>query len=340
SIFNLKDLKIGFADYNDETESFERVLFKEIGSFLLHGEKRICSMDALCSASYYTLFKQKELYIVTDTERYHKLYPDNILYKKLLDQGIKSAIFVSIISEDRVLGVLELVSPNINDLNTINANRLNGIIPFLADSVVRAKKDLENELELIIQEECTSIHNSVHWKFRKEAQRYFESITEGTPTFFREIVFKDVHPLYGQIDIKGSSEARNEATKKDLEEQLEHVREVIKKLNALDPLPIFDQMDFSIGEFMEEICDNLQVDTERKIISFLSSEIIPFFNHLSETNQQYKGLVEDYNKLIDVTTGLVYKHRKDYDESVLQVNKVLAAVLDKKQQQAQKMFPH
>src|SRR5690554_2559097 len=65
SIFNLKDLKIGFADYNDETESFERVLFKEIGSFLLHGEKRICSMDALCSASYYTLFKQKELYIVT-----------------------------------------------------------------------------------------------------------------------------------------------------------------------------------------------------------------------------------------------------------------------------------
>ncbi len=340
SIFNLNELKIGFADYNEETESFERVLFKEINSFLLNGQKSITSKDALCSASYYTLFKQKELYIVTDTERYHKLYPDNILYKKLLDQGIKSAIFASIFSEDRILGVLELVSSTVNELNTINGNRLNNIMPFLVDSVVRAKKNLENELELIVQEECTSIHNSVHWKFRNEAKRYFESITEGTPTFFREIVFNDVHPLYGQVDIKGSSEARNNATKKDLAEQLEYVREVIKKLNNLEPLPIFDQMDFNIGEFMEEICDNLQVDTERKIIAFLSSEIIPFFNHLSQTNEQYQKLVEDYNELIDANTGLVYKHRKDYDESVMQVNKVLAAVLDKKQQLAQKMFPH
>lgn len=340
SIFNLNTLEIGFADYNDETKAFERVLFKEINSFLLNGEKSIISKDALCSASYYTLFKQQEFYIVTDAARYHQLYPDNILYKKLLDQGIKSAIFAAIVSEGRILGILELTSSKVNELNTINANRLNGIMPFLADSVVRAKKNLENQLELIVQEECTSIHNSVHWKFRKEAKRYFESITEGTPTFFREIVFNDVHPLYGQVDIKGSSEARNEATKRDLAEQLEYVRGVLKKLNKLEPLPIYDQMDFAIGEFMEEISDNLQVDTERKIIAFLSSEIIPFFNHLSQTNDQYKKLIEDYNELIDLSTGLVYKHRKDYDESVMQVNKVLAAVLDKKQQQAQNMFPH
>ncbi len=340
SIFNLPELEIGFADYNEETESFERVLFKEINSFLLGGKKSIISKEALCSASYYTLFKQKEFYVVTDSERYHKLYPDNMLYKKLLDQGIKSAVFASIVSEDRILGVLELVSKNKNELNTINANRLMGIMPFLVGSVVSAKKNLENELELIVQEECTSIHNSVHWKFKKEARRYLESITEGNPTVFREIVFHNVYPLYGQVDIKGSSEARNEATKKDLAEQLQYVREVLKKLNSLEPLPIFDQMDFVISEFLEEICENLQVDTERKIIAFLSSDIIPFFRHLTQTNEEYKKLVEEYNGLIDVNTGLVYKHRKGYDESVMQINKVLAGVIDKKQQHAQQMFPH
>lgn len=340
TLFDLNDLKIGFADYNAETETFERGLFKEIKSFLLNGKKSCTSKDALCSASHYTLFKQKEIYVVIDTERYHNLYPDNLLYKKLLDQGMKSAIFVSVISEGKILGVLELVSPNKNELNTINANRLKKIMPFLADSVVRAKRNLENELELIVQAECTSIHNSVHWKFKKEAKRYLESITEGTPTYFREIVFRDVHPLYGQVDIKGSSDARNEATKKDLAEQLEYVAQVVKKLNALEPLPILDQMDFTICEFMEEIRENLQVDTERKIVGFLSSEIIPFFNHLSRTNEQCRTLIEDYNKQIDITTGLVYKYRKDYDESVMQVNKVLASVLDKKQQLAQNMFPH
>lgn len=340
SIFDLDQLKIGFADYNEETQSFERVLFKEITSFLLNGEKTKMSKDALCSASHYTLFKQKEFYVVTDAERYHKLYPDNLLYKKLLDQGMKSAIFASIVSEDRILGVLELVSPNKNDLNTLNANKLKDIMPFLVDSVVRAKSNLENELELIVQSECTSIHNSVHWKFRKEAKRYLESISDGNPTFFREVVFQDVHPLYGQIDIKGSSEARNEATKNDLVEQLEYVMQVIKKLNTLEPMPIFDQMEFAIAEYLEEICENLQVDTERKIIGFLSSEIIPFFAHLSRTNEDYKKLVEDYNQLIDINTGLVYKHRKDYDESVMQVNKVLAGILDREQRRAQEMFPH
>ena len=340
SIFDLDQLEIGFADYNEETESFERVLFKEITSFLLDGEKTKMSKDALCNASHYTLFKQKEFYVVIDTDRYHNLYPDNILYKKLLDQGMKSAVFASIVSDDRILGVLELVSPNKNDLNTINANKLKDVMPFLVDSVVRAKKNLENQLELIVQEECTSIHNSVHWKFRKEAKRYLESISEGNPTFFHEVVFHDIHPLYGQVDIKGSSEARNDATKKDLVEQLEYVSAVIKKLNAVEPMPIFDQMEFSINGFLEEIRENLQVDTERKIISFLSSEIIPFFNHLSQTSEEYKKFVEDYNELIDMDTGLVYKHRKDYDESVMQVNKVLAGVLDKKQQHAQNMFPH
>src|SRR5690606_38124541 len=207
AIFNLKNLKIGFTDYNDENESFERILFKEIPSFILCEKKSQLSKDALCSASYYTIFKQKEFYCVTDAERYHKLYPDNLLYKKLLDQGIKSAIFASIVQEERILGVLEIVSPVVNELNTINANKLRDIMPFLVDSVVRAKENLENEMELIIQEECTSIHNSVHWKFRKEARRYLESINGGTPTSFKEIVFRDVHPLYGQVDIKGSSEA-------------------------------------------------------------------------------------------------------------------------------------
>src|SRR5690554_3069855 len=271
SIFGLKDLQIGFSDCNEEAGTLERVLFKEIDSFLLQEKKCINCKDALCSTSYYTLFKQKEFYVITDVDRYHNLYPDNPLYKKLKDQGIGSAIFASIISDGRILGVLELVSTEKNKLNTINANRLWDIMPFFVDSVMRAKINLENELELIVQSECTSIHNSVHWKFKNEARRYLNSINEGVPAVFREIVFHDVHPLYGQVDIKGSSDARNEATKKDLNEQLEHVAEIIRKLNLLEPLPIFDQMIFVIHNFSEEICENLQVDTERKIVAFLSS---------------------------------------------------------------------
>lgn len=340
SIFDLDDLLIGFTDYNEESESFERILFKEIPSFILFGKKSQLSKDALCSASYYTLFKQKEFYCVTDAQRYHKMYPDNLLYKKMLDQGMKSAIFASIVHNDKILGVLELVSPKANDLNTINANKLRDIMPFLIDSVVRSKENLENELELIIQEECTAIHSSVHWKFRQEAKRYLNSITEGNPTFFREIVFEDVYPLYGQTDIKGSSEARNEATKQDLTLQLTYIDGLLKKLLNQTSLPIYEQMKFTIATFSQEIEENLQVDTERKIMNFISGEIIPLLKHIRQKNETYREWVDEYYKLIDVNTGFVYKYRKDYDESVMQINKRLAAILDRKQQEAQKMYPH
>lgn len=340
AIFGLKDLKIGFTDYNEETESFERTLFKEISSFILFDEKSQRSRDALCNTSYYTLFKQKEFYSVTDVDRYHKLYPDNLLYKKMHDQGIKSALFASIISNGRILGVMELVSPNVNDLNTINANKLRDIMPFVLDTVVRSKQNIENELELIIQEECTALHSSVHWKFRKEAKRYLNSISEGNPTIFREVVFEDVHPLYGQTDIKGSSDARNEATKKDLTLQLNYIGEILEKLMKHSPLPILEQIKFTIVGFLDEIEENLQVDTERKIMNFLSSEIIPFFKYIRKRNATYKELVDEYYELIDSNTGFVYKNRKDYDESVMIINKKLASVLDKKQIEAQQMYPH
>ena len=47
-----------------------------------------------------------------------------------------------------------------------------------------------------------------------------------------------------------------------------------------------------------------------------------------------------YNKEVDNTSGFVYKHRKNYDESVMEINKRMASVLDKKQKDAQKMYPH
>ncbi len=340
SIFNLTQLKIGFTDYNEEKETFQKALYKDIDSFILNGKTSQACKDALCSTSHYTIFKLKDIYCITDAERYNKLYPENLLYKKLLKQGFKSALLAAIVEDDKLLGVLELVSPNANELNTINANKLKDVMPFLIDSVVRAKQRSENDIELVIQEECTAIHPSVHWKFKKEAQRYLSDIAEGNPTFYREIVFKDVYPLYGQIDIKGSSEARNLATQLDLKLQLQHIQKIIVKINRLEPLPIYESLDFRIVNYLAEIKDKLQVDSERNVFSFLNSEIIPLFTHLSSKNEDLNALVLEYYELIDSETGFVYKHRKDYDDSVMHINKRLASILDKQQIEAQKMYPH
>jgi len=192
----------------------------------------------------------------------------------------------------------------------------------------------------MIQEECTSIHSSVHWKFRAEAQRVLRKQLQGTAAFFSEITFEDVYPLYGQMDIKGSSTARNEATIKDLSLQLRLVLEIIRQINAIDKLPIYEQIEFRIVGYLEDLDNGLQVNSEQQVLDFLRSEIIPLFGHLNSKNEQLKEAILDYYNQIDMTTGLIYKFRRNYDESVMLINKKMASLLDRKQKDAQKMYPH
>jgi hypothetical protein len=341
SIFNLPDLKVGFTKYNSEEEVFEQLPFEfKMKSYILNGIEAEQSEVALCERSHCTLFKEHEFYCVSDVPHYYKLYPKNVLYKKLNDQKIGSAIIASLLSEDDVLGVLEIVSPHTTELNTVNANKLHDIMPFLIDSIKRSKNIEENQIELLIQSECTSIHPSVHWKFRKEAQQVIKANLKGESLAFREVVFEDVYPLYGQIDIKGSSEARNVATQKDLILQLKQVQKIINKIFKIEPLPVYEQIDFRINRFLDELKDHLEVDSERHILGFLQSEILPLYKHLSKKNDTLKNLIGEYYEMIDEDKGFIYKHRKDYDDSVMLINKRMAAVIDTKQMDAQGMYPH
>jgi len=337
TLFNLKSINVGFSDYNEEEKVFEKIIYN---SYLLNGKQSQLSKDTLCDHSYKTLFNNQKIFNVTNIDKYCEKYPDNVLLKSLKEQDIKSAIFASIIYEDKVLGVLEIVSPNINELNTINANKLADIMPFLVDYIIRSKEKLKNDLELIIQKECTSIHPSVHWKFLKEAKHFITESTQGHKAIYNEIIFKNIYPLYGQIDIKGSSEARNSATKKDLTLQLNIVLQLLDSVNKINPLLIYEQFEHRITSFLEIMKTNLQVDSEHQVVKFLEEDIFPLFSHLRTKGELYKDLLGDYCSLECTKSGFSYTHRKDYDDTVMLINRNMANILDDKQLEAQHMFPH
>jgi len=341
AVFNLPKIKVGYSIFNEEDNTFERPpAMLDVNSYILnHQETQTCK-TALCGHSFRDIFELNKSFCISDVEANLKKYPDNVVFQKLHEQKVGSAIITPISSGDVVHGVLEIVSPNAQELNSINANKLEDILPFLADSVERSKEKMENEMELLIQQECTSIHPSVHWKFKKEARRVIKKQTNGEEAAFNEIVFENVYPLFGQIDIKGSSEARNVATKDDLILQLHHVKDIIDQIYELEPLPIYEQLHFRIENFLKDLKENLQVDSERLILNFLRNEIVPLYDHLSSKNDKLKALIDQYYELLDEDKGFIYKHRRNYDESVMLINKTMAGILDKKQEGAQAMYPH
>lgn len=341
SLFNLPDIRVGFATYNANDNQFERVFGKGMESFLLHKKNVEACNEALCQGSYHKLLNKKSYLAISNIRKSLKLSGGHSLYKCLLEQGIRSCIFAPIAHEDSLLGVLELVSGKDNGLNTVNAQKLNDVMPYIVSAVLRSKIEEENLIDAVIQNECTSVHTSVYWRFEEEAKIFIRNELEGNQPTFKEIVFRDVFPLYGQVDIKDSSQARNMAVQRDLLIQLSEIRQLLELAMVKNNMPIYEELIFRLDGNIDDIREVLHTNSEQSIFNFVLDEINPVIRHLKKSkHQDLKNMVTAYESKIDMGTDSYYDHRKNYDESVTMINKKLAKAIDKKQVEAQAMFPH
>ncbi|MFV9549983.1 GAF domain-containing protein [Algibacter sp. PT7-4] len=340
SLLMLKDIKVGFSIYNKEDATFERVYGIGMSSYLLGDKENEKCTEALCGWSYQRLLHENKFFSVSNVDDAYRKAKDCAPHiKSLHDQGIKSAIFAPIANDEGLMGVIEIVSKKPQVLNSINANKLVDVMPFIVSAVERSKNEEENLIEAIIQQECTSVHSSVKWRFVKEARAFIKDEMNGLEPRFKKIAFDNIYPLYGQIDIKGSSEARNKATQQDLVLQLKAVKEIFKTIGESEDLPIYEQYIYQINEYLKGLKNNFQVDSEQQISSFLKEDIEPVFKHLA-TVEIVKDKIEAYYLSINDELNVLYKHRKAYDDTIAKINYEMAFLLDKKQDEAQAMYPH
>ena len=340
SFFKLKDLRVGFSTYNSNRDRFERVHGKGMDSFILNQGDSIVCERALCPNSYDKLVNSKSYFTVSDVEKYYEISKGKPPYKGLHEQGIKSAIFAPIAHEDDLLGILEIVSTKRNALNGINATKLDDVMPYIVSAVVRSKIEEENLIDAVIQNECTSVHTSVYWRFQEEAKKFIIDDLQGKQASFNEIVFKEVYPLYGQVDIKQSANARNQAIQRDLMIQLSNIGQVLEAAHKKEGLPIYEELLFRLNNWTESIKDTLYSSSEQNIFDFILEEINPVLEHIKQISKSMEKKVIAYENTIDEETQTYYDHRRNYDESVMEINQNLVTVLDKRQEEAQKMFPH
>ncbi len=340
SLFNLPNIQVGFVTYNSGTDQFERVYGKGVASFILKDKDNQNCEEALCKGSYSKLIEAGTYYTISNVDKQYELSGGIAPYSGLKKQGVKSAIFAPIADEGEVLGVLELVATEVNELNSVNATKLVDVMPYIVAAVLRSKVEEENLIAAIIQHECTSVHSSVYWKFQEEAKRFIIDDLEGRQPSFKEIVFKDVYPLYGQVDIKDSSQARNTAIQRDLMIQLSEVNTVLTAAWEVNKLPIYEELIFRVNKHLDSIKEVLYTNSEQAIFDFIKEEVTPVFKHLKKEDKNLKKQIELYEASIDENTESYYDHRRNYDESVMKINKKLVSVIDKKQVEAQEMFPH
>jgi hypothetical protein len=339
SLLGTENIKVGFTKYNQVDDTFEKVYGFHVENYLINTFDKIKSSEALCSWSYDRLFKEKAFFSISDVDKSYQEKTDAPHLNILKEMGVKSAIFAPIANDNEIMGILEIVSDVPQLLNSVNAQKLVDVMPFIISAVERSKNEEENLIDAIIQKECTSIHPSVHWRFEDEAKKYILSQSLGQEPVFNSISFDNIYPLYGQIDIKGSSDARNKATINDLNLQLQKLKNIFQLAIRSSELPIYQKFLYQINEYIASLNEFFQIDSEHQISSFIIDDLHPVLEHLKKQGN-LASEISEYFELLDTNTASFYSFRKEYDESITTINKHMASLLDEKQQEAQAMYPH
>lgn len=342
NLFGLNDLQIGISLYNTQIQRTVGSFFnKESRSLFLDNGEEVDYNTVFCDGFSTCVIEQSRPFAIADTDLYGQYTRKNPLYHKLKSKGIKSIILAPMRVRQNLMQVLEIASTRKNELNSISAAKLESIIPFVKIAAERYLDESENIIESTIQENYTSIHPTVKWRFTEAATHFNAEKLRGVESpVLQDIVFDSVYPLYGQSDIVGSSTARNRAIQADLELQMSMVIETLEKVMDIQHFPIYKNLIHKVKGCLRQIQKGLNAGDEMEILDFLKKDIYPVFNHVKTLSPELGNTVKQYMSHIDPFLKVVYRKRKAYDDSVSMINEKLTSFLDRRQEEAQRMFPH
>jgi len=329
-------LKLGLAGIPG-AQNLLREHGRKIGHSFILDDKCRKQCSTFSGSIYDRLLKQRDMVIVPDLTAYDS--PTQV-EQEIIKQGIKNLLVAPLFYEEKFVGLLELGSPNSGDVNAMNVLKLKEIFSLFALAIKRSLDELNDRLEAVIKTQCTAIHPAVEWRFRRAALKYLQEQNSGSVMGMEAIVFKEVYPLYGVSDIRGSSTLRNNAIRGDLVEQLQRAREIVLLAHRHKSLPYLAQINHRIGRQVDHLEKGLGSGDEINILEFLRWEVEPHFEHFKTFDRALDERIQSYRADLNPQVGTVYNKRKDYEESVAQLNEAVCSYIDAEQEKAQAMFPH
>ena len=334
SILDLPDLDVGMVLHYESRGAYcnNRSLLSEYDGCMAH----------LGGSLYEQLAESKQPLYYPDLA---EADTDSELVALIRNEGYRSLGLIPLLEDDHVVAILELGSKTPEAITPAMSQRIRDLITPLTVAARREMDELASQIEGTIKRHCTAIHPSVTWRFEEAAYRYIADMDARGSAAFEPIVFENVHPLFGAMDIRGSSASRNQAIEADLLEQLTLARETLAEIQAVHPMPIADYYDAALTKFHASVEGGLSSGDEITVIEFLHTRIESFLNDVRKTadlpkDEHDNDAVDRYLQRMDPSLGILYRKRKQYEHSVALINNTLAACVEEEQAKAQAIFPH
>jgi len=338
SLIGLKDIRIGITPFFKVNGHYVFSELHNSNSLLFKHYKAVMERDSVndCCRELFMGTDKPIVYEKIDEERVNEI--DYLGF--YFDQGYRSLILAPLKHNGDLWGILEIGSDHEGKLNYKHIGRLDVAIPLFTRAIEKSAESLDNQIDKVIKEQFTAVQPSVEWKFTEAAYNYIIQKQQGKDPKPERIAFESVYPLYGAIDIRNSSVERSQSIQLDFIEQLQMAATVIKKAQATMPFPLLQEVQFKIDKHISSASDVLQNDEETIIHDFLQNQVASIFKHLKGTAPAIQKDIDSYFAALDKNIGMIYHHRKEFEESIAKINEQVSRFVDREQTSVQQIFPH
>lgn len=339
TLLDVPNVEVQFIMYDNDKSQFLKSLHGDEPFAMLCNQNYI-KKEFLCDCGISNIFKTKDDFVIYDLDELPESVFDINIYKALRQKNIKSYIMTPLYFEDQLLGVLEFASKDNKALYRTHQYKIEKMKGLCINAIKQFTDEKEDQISSIIQNEFTSIHPSVEWKFREEAEKALIARQSDNQYSFGNITFGNLTALYGQMDIAGSSVARNNAIAEDLRTQLVMARSILDQMSTLVDMPLLESIQFQTAILFEKLNTDLAAGMEQEVTDYITSSINPLFDQMRLRDDLLNTLITEYFDSLDEKLNIIYNKRKDYDKTVQIINMHLSGRLDEEQKKAQIIYPH
>ena len=338
SLIGIKDIRIGITPFFKVNGHYVFSELHNSNSLLFKHYKAVMERDSVNDCC-------RELFMGTDKPIiYEKIDDETVQNVEYLgfyyDQGYRSLILAPLKHNGDLWGILEIGSDHESKLNYKHISKLDVAIPLFTRAIEKSAESLDNQIDKVIKEQFTAVQPSVEWKFTEAAYNYIIQKQQGKDPKPERIAFETVYPLYGAIDIRNSSVERSQSIQLDFIEQLQMAAAVIKKAQSNMAFPLLQEVQFKIDKHISAASDVLLSDEETIIHDFLQNQVTSIFKHLKGTAPAIQKDIDAYFAALDKNIGMIYHHRKEFEESIAKINEQVSRFVDREQVSVQQIFPH
>jgi len=282
--------------------------------------------------------RENHIQIISDLSQVRN---PTIIEQQLLERGFRSLMVIPLRDhKKRIIGIMELADPEPYVFTHVKKLKLEEILPLYDVAVEESRNAVENNIQRIIQKYYTNIHPSVLWKFSESAIEYLFSLDMGEEAAIMPIKFKNIYPIFGQIDINTSTFIRNKAVKDDLRKNLQLVEALLNRAYEQTNYYLLRKFIFEVSGVLSRLDGQFDINKETMVDELLVEEIHPVLQEIRTQDKSLEKEIDDYFAQLDAAKQIIYEGRKDYETSLNIINGTISKHLEKDEVKSQAVIPH